>query len=176
MSDKCRGAVQNLVTAAQANDGPKALAGYNALKAEGGCGVLDKIDQPATAPGPSIDDSHFIARHATPLSDQVVGGCDAAPDECAERVRQLRAGVSPEAQAALINNAIGIGLQLGAMMGDAMLSGMPTNGTALRGGGTNMNSIGNKPVRSTYGQGSPTRPAPAPIHQGCIECNTGSAQ
>src|SRR5579862_7246915 len=178
MSNKCRGLVQNLVTAAHANDGPGAKASYDALQQAGGCGVLDKVDHapPATATGPSVDDPRFVSRGATPLSDQVVGGCDAAPDECAERVRQLRAGVSPEAIAALYTNAINVGLELGNLMGNAMLSGMPTTGAALRGGGTNMNSIGNKPVRSTYGQGSPTRPAPAPIHQGCVECNVGTAQ
>ncbi len=178
MSDKCRGLVQNLVNAAKANDGPGALAGYNALKAEGGCDVLAKQPMPATSPGPSIDDLLFVARPATPLSDQVVGGCDAAPDECAARVRQLRDGVSPEAVAALYTNAIGVGLELGNLMGNAMLSGVPTTGATLRGGtgGTNMNSIGNRPVRSTYGQGSPTRPAPAPIHQGCVDCNVGTAQ
>lgn len=159
---QCQALVQNYIAAAQANDGPKAFAGYNALKEAGGCGVLDKVDRPmpaASVDGPSVDDPRFISRGATPLSDQVVGGCDAAPDVCAARVRELRAGTSPDAIAALYSNAISIGLQLGTMMGNAMLSGVPTP-AAGRGASTNMNSIGNRPVQHTYGQGHPNNPAP----------------
>jgi hypothetical protein len=179
LSPQCQTLVQNYIAAAQANDGPKALAGYHALKQAGGCGVLGKVDRPmptTSADAPSVDDPRFVSRGATPLSDAVVGGCDAAPDVCAARVRELRAGVSPEAIAALYSNAIGIGLELGTMMGNAMLSGVPTTGGFIAGGGTNMNSIGNRPVRHTYGQGSPARQAPAPTHQGCVECNVGTAQ
>jgi hypothetical protein len=59
----------------------------------------------------------------------------------------------------MVGNAIGVGLQLGTMMGNAMLSGMPSP-TVGAGRTTDMSSIGNRPVRSTYGQGSPYRPAP----------------
>ena len=90
--------------------------------------------------------------------------CDDSPEACAARVRQLKAGTSPEAVAALWANAIGIGLDLGAAMAGGLAAGMPagTPGYAggVSGGGSNMNSIGNKPVRSTYGQGAPTRPPP----------------
>jgi hypothetical protein len=40
---------------------------------------------------------------------------------------------------------------------------MPAGAPGSVGGagrGTNMNSIGNKPVHSTYGQGAPSRPPP----------------
>jgi hypothetical protein len=156
MSPQCQQLVSSYVAAAQANDGPRALAGYNALKNAGGCGVLAKVDRPMPKPQAApADDPRFIARGATPLSDQVVGGCDASPAECQRRVQQLRAGVSPEAQAALVMNAISIGLQLGATVANGMAATMPQGG-----GGTNMNSIGNRPVQHTYGQGSPTYRTP----------------
>jgi hypothetical protein len=168
MSAQCQQLVSNYVSAAQANDGPRALAGYNALKNAGGCGVLAKVDRPMpqAAPAAPADDPRFVARGATPLSDQVVGGCNASPAECQRRVQQLRAGVSPEAQAAIFMNAVSIGLQLGATMANGLAATMPRGG-AVGGGGTNMNSIGNKPVQHTYGQGAPTqqpapRPAPTP--------------
>ncbi len=154
MSPQCQQLVSNYVAAAQANDGPRALAGYNALKGAGGCGVLAKVDRPMPqSPVTPADDPRFLARGATPLSDQVVGGCDASPAECQRRVQQLRAGVSPEAQAALVMNAISIGLQLGATMAQGMAATMPQ-------GGTNMNSIGNRPVQHTYGQGAPVYRTP----------------
>ncbi len=154
-SPRCQKLVQNYIAAAQANDGPNAMAGYAALKQAGGCGVLDKVDRPASP----ASDPRFIARSATPMIDQTVSRCDEAPDECAAIVRQLQAGTSPEAAAAVISNAIGIGLQLGAMMGSAALSSVPTP-IGPSGRTTDMSSIGNRAVRSTYGQGSPLRPAP----------------
>lgn len=175
MSPKCQQLVSDYVAASQANNGPKALAGYNALKQAGGCGVLARVDKPMPAAGaPSAEDPRFAARGTTSLSDQVIGGCDAAPDVCAARVQQLRAGVSPEAVTALWTHAIGVGLELGGAMANAAALGarVPTAG----GPNTNMNSIGNRPVRSTYGQGSPTGAGQQPIHQGCIECRTGTAQ
>jgi hypothetical protein len=48
-------------------------------------------------------------------------------------------------------------------MAGGLASGMPAAAPGSVGGagsGTNMNSIGNKPVRSTYGQGAPSRPPP----------------
>lgn len=155
MTPKCQQLVSSYVAAAQANDGPRALAGYNALKAAGGCNVLAQVDRPMPQPQAApADDPRFVARGATPLSDQVVGGCDASPAECQRRVQQLRAGVSPEAQAALWMNAISVGLQLGAAVANGMAATMP------QGGGTNMNSIGNRPVQHTYGQGAPTYRTP----------------
>ncbi|MFI5030394.1 MAG: hypothetical protein ACHQPH_06800 [Reyranellales bacterium] len=154
MSPQCQQLVSNYIGAAQANDGARSLASYNALKGAGGCGVLDKVDRPMPrTQAPVAEDPRFVARGATPLSDQVVGGCDASPAECQRRIQQLRAGVSPEAQMALFNNAIGIGLQLATIM---------ANGAALAAphGGTNMNSIGNRPVQHTYGQGAPTYRTP----------------
>ena len=167
LSPQCQQLVSNYVAAAQANDGPTALAGYNALKQAGGCGVLAKVDRAPPAqpqPPPTGPDPRFATRGATPLSDATMKSCDDSPEACAARVRQLKAGTSPEAVAALWANAIGIGLDLGAAMAGGLAAGMPagTPGYAggVSGGGSNMNSIGNKPVRSTYGQGAPTRPPP----------------
>jgi hypothetical protein len=173
LSPQCQQLVSNYVAAARANDGSKALAGYNALKQAGGCGVLAKVDRPPPPqPQPTGPDPRFATRGATPLSDSVVGACDASPDECAARVRQLQAGTSAAAQAALISNAIGIGLQLGTMMGGVVLSGVPTAGAGGSiGAGPNMNSIGNRPVRSTYGQGAPAGP-PTPTHESTITGTT----
>jgi hypothetical protein len=172
MSPQCMQLVQNYVQAAQANDGSRALAGYNSLKAAGGCGVLEKVDRPMPQEAqPAQGDARFAKRGETPLSDSTVGACDLSPAECAARVQQLRQGISPQAQAAVISNAIGIGLQLGTMMGNAMALGVPAGsgggGGGAGGSGTNMNSIGPGPVRSTYGQGGPTRPGP-PASQSTI--------
>ena len=159
MSPQCQQLVSNYVAASQANDGPKALTGYNALKQAGGCGVLAKVDKPMPAAGaPSVDDSRFSARRPTTLSDQVVGGCDASPDVCAARVQQLKAGTSPEAVAALWTHAIGVGLELGGAMVQAGAGIAAQRGPSGGGSNTNMNSMGNPPVRSTHGQGSPSGP------------------
>ncbi len=165
LSPQCQQLVSNYVAAARANDGPTALAGYNALKQAGGCGVLAKVDRaPPPQPQAAGPDPRFATRGATPLSDATMKACDNSPEVCAARVRQLKAGTSPEAVAALWANAIGIGLDLGAAMAGGLAAGMPAGTPGYAGGvgsgGSNMNSIGNKPVRSTYGQGAPTRPPP----------------
>jgi len=181
MSAQCQALVRNYVAAAQANNGAKSVADYNALKRAGGCGVLDQVDRPppAVAAGP---DPRFVSRGATPLVDQAVTACDQSSDTCEAQIAQLKAGTSPEAAAALVSNAIGIGLQLGTMMGNAMMAGVPSapaigaGRTMGTGRTTDMSSIGNRPVRSTYGQGSPGPSRPAPVHTGCVECRAGSAQ
>jgi hypothetical protein len=159
MSPQCQALVQNYIAAAQANDAAKSVAGYNALKRAGGCGVLDKVDR-TPAPAPTGPDPRFVSRGATPLLDQTVTPCDRSPDECAANLAQLKAGTSPEAVAAMVGNAIGIGLQLGSMMGNAVMMGVPSAPVVGTGRTTDMSSIGNRPVRSTYGQGAPYRPAP----------------
>jgi hypothetical protein len=161
MSQKCQQLVSNYIAASQANDGPKALAGYNALKQAGGCNVLAQVDKPMPATSaPSVDDPRFAARGDSHHSDGTIGACDASPDVCAARVQQLRAGVSPEAVSALWMHAINVGLELSGAMANAATAGVPRSST-VRGPSTDMNSIGNHPVRSTYGQGSPTHVAPA---------------
>jgi len=160
MSEKCQKLVSDYVAASQANDGPKAVAGYNALKQAGGCNVLAQVDKPMPAAGaPSADDPRFATGRSTALADKYIGGCDASPDVCAARVQQLRAGVSPEAVSALWMHAINVGLELGGAMANAATMGAQRAPT-VSGPNTNMNSIGNRPVRSTYGQGSPTGPPP----------------
>lgn len=158
MSAKCQKLVSTYVAAAQANDGPAAMAGYSALKKEGGCGLLDKVDR---APPPAqAGDPRFVSRRATPNIDGTIGTCDRALDGCADAMRQLEAATSPAAKAALLANAVQIGLQLGLMMANTAAIAAQSGGGG-GGGGTNMNSIGNRPAARTYGQGSPTyRPAP----------------
>ena len=128
------------------------------------------------AGAPSVDDSRFSARPPTVLSDQVVGGCDASPDVYAARVQQLKAGTSPEAVAALWTHAIGVGLELGGAMAQAGAGIAAQRVPTVGGSNTNMNSIGNRPVRSTYGQGSPTGQGQPQINQGCVDCRTGTAK
>ena len=165
----CQKLVSNYVGAAQANDGQRALAGYNALKAAGGCGVLDKVGPvtaAAPAPGP---DPRFQPRGARPGIDGTFGACSASPAECQAIARQLEAERGPAAQAQMMSNAISVGLQLGGMLANGMMMAMPPNqggGGVAAGGGrtTDMNSIGNRPARSTYGPGSPDVKCPP---QGC---------
>jgi hypothetical protein len=116
----------------------------------------------ATA-APGADPRFPPSRGATPLSDSTIGACDLSPAECAARVQQLKQGTSAQAQAALFSHSIGIGLQLGSMMAGGMMMAMPQSGGSgggTAGGGTNMNSMGPGPVKGTYGQGAPSRPAP----------------
>ncbi|HYD06785.1 MAG TPA: hypothetical protein VEC60_13715 [Reyranella sp.] len=160
MSAQCQKLVGDYVSAAQANDGPRALAGYNALKSAGGCGVLDKVD---SGPPPAPPAQAFPTRRGTPLTDSYVQPCAADQAGCAQAMRQLEQGASPEAKAALMMHAISTGLQLGATVaGGIAAMQQPGGGGGVSGGGTNMNSIGNRPARGTYGQGAPTyTPAPA---------------
>ncbi len=127
MSPECRAIVQRYIAAAEASDGPGATTGYAALKQAGGCGVLPKPDP------------RFISRGGTPMLDQTFGACDQQPEQCARIADQLKAGTSPEAVAALYSNAIGIGLQLGSMMGGALLNAqaarMPAGGQGRIAGG-----------------------------------------
>ncbi len=141
---QCQALVQNYVAAARANDGPGAAAGLNALMQAGGCGVL-------TPAAPAGQDPRFQSRGDTPMLDQTVVPCDQQPENCAAVVSQLQAGTSPAAVAAMYSNAIGIGLQVGAMMGQGVLAARPQ---------PNMNSRGTGPVRSASGAGSPSRAAP----------------
>jgi hypothetical protein len=165
----CQKLVSNYVGAAQANDGQRALAGYNALKAAGGCGVLDKVG-PVTAAAPAAGpDPRFQPRGARPGIDGTFGACSASPAECQAIARQLEAERGPAAQAQMMSNAISVGLQLGGMLANGMMMAMPPNqggGGVAAGGGrtTDMNSIGNRPARSTYGPGSPDVKCPP---QGC---------
>jgi hypothetical protein len=161
----CQRLVSNYVGAAQANDGQRALAGYNALKAAGGCGVLDKVG-PVTATAP---DPRFQSRAARPGIDGTFGACSASPAECQAIARELEAGRGPAAQAAMMSNAISVGLQLGGMLASGMMMAMPPGqsggaGAAAGGRTTDMNSIGNRPARRTYGEGSPDVKCPP---QGC---------
>jgi hypothetical protein len=167
MSARCQQLVSNYVSAAQANDGPRALAGYNALKSAGGCNVLDKVDR---APPPVAGgDSRFISRGARPNIEGTIGACDRATDGCAEAMRQLEQAASPAAQAAMIMNAVQVGLELGAAMASGLAAMQPRGGG---GGGTNYNSIGNRPAARTYGQGS-AQPAPSLPQQPPVSCGSG---
>jgi hypothetical protein len=151
----CKTIVQNYVAAARANDGPNASAGLIALKQAGGCGVL-KDAAAAEA------DPRFIARGDTPMLDQTALACDRQPEACAQIAAQLKAGTSSGAIAAMYSNAIGIGLEIGLAMGQGVLAAQQASMPVPRHVESNMNSLAARPVRSTYGQGSPTRAAPPP--------------
>ncbi len=156
MTPRCQQLVSNYVAAARAKNGPAALAGYQALKAAGSCGVLQKVDRPQPrVRAPATADPRFVSRGATPNTDRVVGACDASPAECAARVRQLQAGTSDAAKAALYAHAFSVGWQLGTLVGTGVLMAVPPTAPAPR-----MNTVGPGGVRNTYGQGAPLRPAP----------------
>ena len=155
---QCQQLAAKYVAAAKANDGPGAIAGYNALKAAGGCGVLDKV--PPVAAAPAGGDPRFISRGARPGIDSTVGACNASPAECQEAMRQLEAGTSPAAKAALMANAISVGLQLGAAMANGLAAATPQGGggavPTVRGNNTDYRSLAPAPIHNGRGQGSGT--------------------
>ena len=98
------------------------------------------------------------------MLDQTVVPCDQQPETCARVVDQLQAGTSPAAVAAMYSNAIGIGLQVGTMMGQGVL-GMQQINAPVPAAQVNVNSAA-RPTRSVYGQGGPGKPnpvKPAPV-------------
>ena len=168
MNAKCQGLVQNLVTAAKANDGPGAKAGYDALQQAGGCGVVSTAPSSAATPAP---DPRFDVRPDTPILDATAGACDQQPERCAAVVNQLKAGTSPAAIAALYANAIGIGLELGAEMaqGMAAMQQPQVNVRVPSGRQTDMRSLAGPPIRTGVGQGAPVaHPAPPRPIQPCV--------
>ncbi len=158
---QCQQLAAKYVAAARANDGPGAIAGYNALKAAGGCGVLDKVP-PVVAAAPAAGDPRFISRGARPGIDSTVGACNASPAECQEAMRQLEAGTSPAAKAALMANAISVGLQLGAAMANGLAAAAPQAGggaggvPTVRGNNTDYRSLAAPTIHNGRGQGSGT--------------------
>lgn len=170
---RCQQLVSGYVAAAQAGDGPKSVAAYNALKQAGGCGVLDKVPSLQQA-APAAGDDRFMTRGATPHLDASVGACDRNPAACSAAIDQLRRGTSPQAVAALYSNAISIGLQVGAIAGQGLLMmQQPNVNVQSGGGGSNMNSIGPGPVRGTYGQGAPQQqPQGSPPNRSTITGTT----
>jgi hypothetical protein len=164
MSPKCQGLVQNLVSAAKANDGPGAKAGYDALQQAGGCGVVSSSPSSPVTPAP---DQRFATRGDTPMIDQTFVACDQQPERCNQVVNQLREGTSPAVIAALYANAIGVGLQLGAEMAQGMAAMQPNvmrqpqiNVRVPNGRQTDMRSLAGPTIRSGIGQGAPTYKPP----------------
>lgn len=162
MSPQCQQLVSNYIGAAQANDGQRALAGYNALKSAGGCGVLNKVDKGApVAQAPAAPVPAFPTRRGTPNTDAYVQPCNADQAGCAQAMRQLEQGTSPQAQAAMIGHAISTGLELGAAMANGMAAAMPQGGGGqynVPGNNTDMRSLAAPPIRRGVGQGSGARP------------------
>jgi hypothetical protein len=157
----CPRLVSNYVSAAQANDGQRALAGYNALKSAGGCGVLNKVDKGApVAQAPAAAPPAFPTRGATPNTDAYVQPCNADQAGCAQAMRQLQQGISPQAQAAMISHAISTGLELGAALAGGLSAAMPQGGGQYNvpGNNTDMRSLAAPPIRRGVGQGSGATP------------------
>jgi hypothetical protein len=162
MSNECRDLALNYAAAAQANNGEASQAAFESIQKAGGCGLLSHVQAQAA---PAASDPRFVSRGATPMLDQTVVPCDQQPGACAALVNQLRAGTSPEALAAMYSNAISIGLQIGAAMGQAMLSTQQMNmvGPAR----TNMNSVTPAPIRAARGSTGGTVYRPPPPASGC---------
>ncbi len=164
MSYECGDIAKNYVAAAQANNGPAAAAALEALQKAGGCGLLTHVSPQAA---PTESDPRFVSRGATPMLDQTVAACDQQPEACAAVVNQLRTGTSSQAVAALYSNAIQIGLEIGAMMGSAVLSAQQNTMAARR---LNMNSAGAPLIRRGGGppNGGSTVYRPRPPVSGCV--------
>ena len=172
MSDRCRGLVQTLVTAAKANDGPGAKASYDSLQQAGGCGVVQASGN--SSPAPQAD-PRFVSRGDTPMIDQTFGACDQQPERCREIADQLKAGTSPAAVAALYANAIGVGLQLGATMAQGVAAAQQLNArvpSVPSGSSTNFNSLAGPIIRNGVGQGAPA-PRPPPVQRPVPTCGPG---
>jgi hypothetical protein len=125
----CKAIIADYVKKAEAQDGPGARADYEKLRSFGGCGVLEKAEaelqaQAAASPGA---DPRFATRGDTTMIDQVAVPCDQNPAACAQAIDEARAGASSAAIAAIYANAIGIGLELGGMMGNAVLNAQAAN-------------------------------------------------
>jgi hypothetical protein len=125
----CKAVIADYVKKAEAQDGPGARADYEKLRSFGGCGVLEKAEAElkAQAGAGAGGDPRFATRGDTTMIDQVAVPCDQNPAACAQAIDQARAGASPAAIAAIYANAIGIGLELGGMMGNAMLNAQAVN-------------------------------------------------
>ena len=103
------------------------------------------------------------------MLDKTVAACDQQPEACAAVVGQLRAGTSSQAVSALYSNAIAIGLEIGVMMGSAVLNVQQMNLVAGR--RANMGSLAPPPVRGGGGGGRPnggTLYHPRPPVAGCV--------
>ncbi len=159
MSPQCRAIVQRYIAAAQASNGAAATAEYAELKQAGGCGVLQEAERQRQH---WAGDPRFISRGDTPMLDQTFGACDKQPDLCNQIANQLKAGTSPEAVAAMYSNAIGIGLELGAMMGNAVLNAQARMAT--------QHAVSSRP----NGPRGPTAQYPRAIncnYSGCVTTN-----
>jgi hypothetical protein len=159
MSPQCRAVVQRYIAAAQVQDGAGATEQYAALKQAGGCGVLEQAERQARPPG----DPRFVSRGDTPMLDQTFGACDRQPDLCNQIANQLKAGTSSQTIAAMYSNAIGIGLELGSMMGNTIVNAQALSAPAQR-----VISTPNRAPRS------PTAQYPRAIscsYSGCVTTN-----
>jgi hypothetical protein len=122
----CQAMIGNYVQAAQAHDGARSQEAFEALNKAGGCGVLDQAEKNFHVEPPA-GDPRFANRGDTPMTDEIFGACNQNPQACAAAIDRARAGASPEAIAKIYANAIGIGLEIGGMMGNAVLNAQAAN-------------------------------------------------
>lgn len=122
----CQAMIDNYVRAAQAQDGARSAQAFEELNKAGGCGVLDQAEKNLHAEAPA-GDPRFANRGDTPMTDEIFGACNQNPQACAAAIARARAGASPEAIAKIYANAIGIGLEIGGMMGNAVLNAQAAN-------------------------------------------------
>ncbi len=148
-TEECQTLLRNYVAAAMAKNGPDAKSGLDALMQAGGCGVLRQTASTGRDP-------RFQSRKDTPMLDQTVTPCDQQPAQCAETVRRLQEGTSTAAVAAMYSNAIGIGLQVGAMMGQG-IAPQPMQAPAAGYARSKTNSQGSAAARNPS---APSAPAP----------------
>jgi hypothetical protein len=157
LSPQCRGELNSLLQGADTGDGGKASAAYGDLRAAQ-CDA--QIRALAVAADVGLPERR-MTRRSQSLVDKAMNGDEGPVPGTAAAVEQgggsYNAGEVLEFGFALLNVLSGVAGVYAAMPG----------GAAAR-YGSNMGSIGNRRVPSTYGQGAPTyRPAP-PLHQSDI--------
>ena len=156
LSPQCRGELNSLLQGADTGNGSKASAAYGDLRAAQ-CDA--QIRALAVAAGVELPERPMSPRLRS-LAEKAMNGDEGPVPGTAAAVAQgggsYNAGEVLEFGFALLNVLSGVAGVYAAMPG----------GAAAR-YGSNMGSIGNRPVGRTYGQGAPTRPAP-PLHQSDI--------
>jgi hypothetical protein len=155
LSPQCRGELNSLLQGADTGDGGKASAAYGDLRAQ--CDA--QIRALAVAAGVELPERPMPARSKKLLDQAMNGNVGPVPDTAAAVALgggSYNAGEVLEFGFALLNVLSGVAGVYAAMPG----------GAAAR-FGSNMGSIGNRPVSGTHGQGAPAYRAP-PLHQSDI--------
>ncbi len=156
LSPQCRGQLNDLFQGADSGDQDKASKAYDSLRAQ----CDGQVRALAGAAGMALPERIMTARSQRLMGRAMSGDVGQVPstaEAAAQNGGSFDTGEVLQFSLTLLNVLSGVAGVYAAMPG----------GAAAR-FGSNMGSIGNRPVRSTYGQGAPAyRPAP-PSHQSDI--------